>query len=74
MLKVKLSMGEVMPPLILLMDEDMVPLIIVAVAIALKLPERLLLMTLAWLLFIPPHPARTKTKVADSRRLVLCID
>jgi hypothetical protein len=76
-LKVKLSIGEGMLPLIVLIG-TMVPLIllIVAVAIALKLPERLLLLMLALLLFIAPHPATTKARVADTerRRHVLRID
>ena len=46
MLKVKLSIGEDMVSVIPPMDEDMVPPI-VAVATALKFPERLLLITLA---------------------------
>src|SRR5690349_21296908 len=64
MLKVKLSIGEGMPLLMLL---------IVAVAIALQLPVRLLSVrllpvTLKRLLPIAPHPASTKTRVADSKR------
>ncbi len=77
MLKVKLSIGEGMLPLMVLIG-SMVPLVllIVAVAIALKLPERLLLMMLPRLLPIAPHPASTRAKVADSKRRnhVLCID
>jgi hypothetical protein len=63
-LKVKLSSGEDMPPLMLL---------IVAVAIALQLPVRLLPVTLLplpvkGLLPIAPHPTNTKTRVADRER------
>lgn len=57
MLKAKLSIGEGMPPLMLL---------VMAVAIALKLPVRLLPI-LERLLPIAPQPASTKTMVADGK-------
>lgn len=57
MLKAKLSIGEGMPPLMLL---------VMAVAIALKLPVRLLPI-LERLLAIAPQPASTKTMVADGK-------
>jgi hypothetical protein len=63
-LKVKLSSGEDMPPLMLL---------IVSVAIAFQVPVRLLPVTLLplplkVLLLIAPHPTSTKTRVADRER------
>jgi hypothetical protein len=56
MLNVKLSMGEGIEALMLL---------IVGVATALKLPVRLLALTSRWLLVTPPHPASAKARIAN---------
>lgn len=58
MVNVKLSIGEGMEPLMLL---------IVAVAMALKLPVRRLALTALRLLLTAPHPASTTARVADKK-------